>query len=395
MAAWGLAAIINLSAGAFIASWPERGSDLNIVREWGYSWLIDGTHIYKGDEFAPDYPPHAIVALSPIGLLPSPVAPLVWATLNIGLALLSVHLTVRSIRPGKTGGDVVVLMLMCLCWGAFRTLLQFSLLTYTFGIAAFRLADRRPGWSGVCLGLALMKPQIAAPFVLWAFLTRRIRHLAVATAVVAGGFALYAVRARVEPARVVADYLDILRIFYTGGTSGLVGIAQIRPLFARLIADAARVDLMSGAVSLLLLAGVCVLGLAERRPPGPPQPHYFAPALAGIWSLLTFFHLTYGFVLLLPAATLLLLLDHPESRAPRTKIFWVMQALLMFDPPTLWRWFGRWSGLPERLGAVLLDADRLWMVMLFVAMTVLGWSRVAAERDGRDNREQHGIGGHP
>ncbi len=41
---------------------------------WGRGWLVDGINIYHLVDSAVDYPPNAIVLLSPLGLLPTGVA---------------------------------------------------------------------------------------------------------------------------------------------------------------------------------------------------------------------------------------------------------------------------------------------------------------------------------
>src|SRR6266568_3394146 len=142
---------LNLSAGVLISSWPDRQADLDSMRRWGHGWLVEGTNVYQAPGEAPDYPPHAIVVLSPLGLLTPNRAVAVWAAFNLALAVLSVYLTVHAARPGPGGAlaNVAMPMLMFLCWGGFRTLLQFSLLTLTCGLASVVLADRRPAWSGV------------------------------------------------------------------------------------------------------------------------------------------------------------------------------------------------------------------------------------------------------
>ncbi len=147
-------------------------------------------NLYATDEM-PNYPPHAIVALSPLGILPHTWAVRAWGILNLGLALLAPVLAVRIVRPRSTWPTVALPILMFLCWGGFRTLLQFSLVTLVFGLLSMKLADRRPVWSGLCLGLALMKPQMAAPFVLWAVFTRRVRVVATGVAVVIAGLLLF------------------------------------------------------------------------------------------------------------------------------------------------------------------------------------------------------------
>jgi hypothetical protein len=450
LAVWALMAALNLSAGVLVSSWPDRQADLGSMRRWGRAWLVEGTNIYEAAGEAPDYPPHAIVLLSPIGLLNANRAVPAWATFNLALAVLCVYLTVRTasspwcksivaprtaMRPaGKArrpripgvfegeatppGGmqrrsnadgvapraassrraitSVALPMLMFLCWGGFRTLLQFSLLTLTCGLASIVLAGQRPVWSGLSLGFALMKPQVAAPFVLWALFTRRWRSLAVAASVVGVGFLLYCVRAAAHPLDVGASYLAILEFLYAGDAVGLIGLAQVRPLVALAVSNAAMVNAVAGGIALILLGGICALGVAESRRRSSLM--YSAPALAGIWSLLTFYHLTYGFILLLPAAALLLWAEEPESRAIRRRTFWLLQAAMMFDVPGLWRWFGPALSAPAALGAVLVQSDRALAIAFFVSMTALALGRRDRFRLVKsgcgDHGEQDGAGRH-
>jgi glycosyl transferase family 87 len=374
---WALMAVLNLSAGIVMSSWPERQTDLQSVQRWGGIWLFEGANVYRVEGEAPDYPPHAIVVLSPLAILADQVFP-VWVSFNLLLAALSVYLAVRATRPAKTAAERALPLLMFLCWGGFRTLQQFTLLTLTLGLASMVLAHRRPNWSGIGLGLALMKPQVAAPFVLWALFTRRLRVLGIACAVVAAGFLLYCVRAEADPFDVVSSYLGILRSYYLSDASGLIGLAQVRPLVSLVVPNGAFANAVAGAIALGLLAGICVLGFSESRRHAAIM--YSAPALAGIWSLLTFYHLTYGFLLLLPTATLLLWADDLESLRMRKRIFWLLQAALMFDVPGLSERYGHMLPLPDGVGALLKHADRLLMIALFVSVMALGFKR--ARREG-------------
>ena len=65
------------------------------------------------------------------------------------------------------------------------------------------------------------------------------------------------------------------------------------------------------------------------------------PALAAVWSLLAFRHLTYGFILLLPVAAMLLWLKDEATEVDRIGgSCGGFKRRLMVDLPTL----GRWSG---------------------------------------------------
>lgn len=377
--AWLLMAVVNLSAGLAIASSPERRTDLETMRRWGRAWLVAGSNVYAMENEAVDYPPNAIVALAPLAMLPERWSVPVWAGLNLVLAVIVPYLAVRTVCPTTTGSAAALPVLMFLCWGGFRTLLQFSLLPLMMGLLAIILARRRPWWSGICLGVALIKPQIAAPFFLWALFGRRLRVVVGAMGVVTGGLAVFCLKANLGLIAVMPRYTESLRTLYTADTT-LTGLSELRPLLAFTGTNTATVDAISGMVALSLLGVVCVLGIREAKRNAGVM--YSFPALAGVWSLLTFRHLTYGFLLLLPTAALLIFANDPESATFRKRLFWVLQVALMFDVPGLWRRFGYVFGAPAIVGAVSIHVDRVLLLCLFMCVAALSANagRTAASR---------------
>src|SRR5439155_818449 len=185
-----------------------------------------------------------------------------WAAFNVGLALLVPYLAFRSIRPTLTLGEAALPMCMLLCWGGFRTLLQFTLVAVVFSLLSMLLADKR-------------------------------RTLAV----------------------------------------------------------------------------VCVVGSLEGK--RKISPLYSAPALAGLWSLLVFRHLTYGFILLLPLAALLWLDTNPGTATFRKRVFWFLQIAMMADVPGLWRRFGHLIVEAPAADGWFDQVDRLVMIALFVCVLKL------------------------
>jgi hypothetical protein len=369
IAVWGFLAALNLSAGAVIATWPERQADLETMTRWGRDWLVLGLNVYGPVEDDPvDYPPHAIVALSLLALVPDGWRIPVWAGFNLLLAIVAPYLALRAVHPTLTRMGAALPVLMLLCWGGFRALLQLSLLALVFGLLAMVLADRRPRLSGWCLGMALMKPQMSAPIFLWALFTRRFQIAGWSIAVVVLGFTLVCARAGVAPVTVVRTYVQTLTEFYTGEAI-MIGLAQLRPLFALAVRSPVLIDFFSGVAALSLLVLVCVFGVRERR--SNRAVLYSAPGLAGIWSLLTFYHLTYGFILLLPLAALLLLDDSSTTFSLRRRIFWLMQIALMFDVPGLWWRFGSLTGASATVSQLTIHVDRLVMLGLFAAVATL------------------------
>lgn len=341
------------------------------MHQWVRDWLVDGTNVYAAHQFS-DYPPHALVVLSPLGLLPISPTIWAWAVMNLGFAIAAAVLAIRVVRPDTRWSELALPVLMFLCWGGFRTLLQFTLITLVLGLLAMRLADRRPIASGLCLGVSLMKPQVAIPFILWAMLTRRWRQVLVALAVPIGGFVIFCLRSGASPFAVALEYLGILGTLYVSDDDlMMVGLSQLRPAIAAVVSNPMTASVIAILVALVLLGLICRLGVSEatRR----DVMLVSAPPLAAVWSLLTFYHLTYGFVTLLPVATLLIFMNDPGTQVYRRRMFWMLQLMLMIDIPGAWRRVEPFVVTNVMNGAapLALHADRVLMAALFVGLTAL------------------------
>jgi hypothetical protein len=236
-------------------------------------------------------------------------------------------------------------------------------------------ARRRPLAAGVWLGLAMMKPQVAVPVFLWSVFTRRW-SVAVSSLAVAGALVgLFCLRSGAHPPSMLARYIETLAVNHTGEAI-LAGLSELRPAIYQLVSDVSEVDAIAGSIALGLLAAICVAGFQEGA--ARTRVLYAAPPLVACWSLMTFYHLTYGFVVLLPVMMLLALNDTSPSRL-RKALFWILQVGMMFDIPGL----SLRAGL-ERTALftnVLVHADRALILTLFTGLVVLGW-REAPESTG-------------
>lgn len=369
---WAALATLNLAIGLVVSLQPERFTDLESVMRWGREWLVYGSNVYALPDHLVDYPPHAVVLLSPLSLLPPGAAAPLWVMVNLGLAFLAPYLAARFFQPRAPFRTILLPILMFVSWWGTHTLVQFSLLALTLSMAALAMADRRPSASGVVLGMALMKPQVALPAFFWALFTRRWRVAATAMATVTVGFALFCARAHVGPGAVVERYLAILGTGYTGNAI-MTGVSDLRPVVRALVSNVSEVDLITGGIALALLAGICAAGFQEGR--ARNRALYAAPPLVACWSLLTFYHLSYGFVVMLPVLMLLLSNDTQQTRL-RKALFWVLQIGLMIDVPGA----ARRAGLADVpvLGVALLQVDRLLVLLIFVGLVTLAWRESAA-----------------
>ncbi|MSO56915.1 MAG: DUF2029 domain-containing protein [Acidobacteria bacterium] len=366
---WAALAILNLAAGVIVSTQPVRLFDLESMMRWGRAWLVGGLNIYLpiGGDFV-DYPPNAVVLLSPLGLLPFGLAVPFWVLLNIGLVCVAPYLAARFFRPHDPFRVIALPILMFLFWGGVRTLTQFSLLALTLSMAALVLADRRPIAAGALLGLAMMKPQVAVPVFLWSVFTRRWRVALTSTLGVLVLFAAFCVRAREDsPLLVLTQYANNLALYHTGDAI-LAGLSELRPLIRQWASTVSDVDAIAGSIGIGLLGGLCVAGFQEGSV--RKRVLYAAPPLVACWSLLTFYHLTYGFIILLPVLMLLALND-AEHSSLRTALFWILQLGMMFDVSGL----GRRAGLADTpfYTTVLVHADRVLILGLFVGLVALAW----------------------
>ena len=361
-------AVLNLIAGVVIASWPERQSDLETIQRWCGLWLYHGVDVYSAEGELPDYPPHALVLLSPLSAVTLHSGVLIWACVNLLLLPMTAFLAIKHVSPRVSLAAAAIAVLLFLCWGGSRTLLQFSLVSLAFGLLASVLSDRRPVLSGICLAVALMKPQIASPFFIWLLMVHRWKVVAIGLSGVLFGVAVYCAHAGANPLEVGVRYVDNLRLFYTRDAL-LVGIAQLRPLFELSLVAPHLVDLGVMISSAVLLGIIAVARYYERGTESRLM--FAAPGLVALWSLLTFHHLTNGFLLLWPLAALLLFSRDPETATFRWRLFWLLQIGLVFDVPGLWRRFGHLLRAPTWIDDVLMHFDRAFMLAVFAAVAVL------------------------
>jgi hypothetical protein len=365
---WAALALLNLAAGIVVALQPDRWSDLDSIMRWGREWLVEGANVYAAPDSLVDYPPNAIVFLSPLGVLSFAVARPFWAAANLAFVFLAPYFAARFFQPHAPFRIILLPILMFASWWGAHTVVQFSLLALMLSMAALMWADEREGVSGVCLGLALMKPQVALPVFLWTLFTRRWKTATIALGVVAAGVALFCARAHASPVQVTSRYLAILATYHIGDAI-LTGASEIRPLIRLVVSDPSRVDGISAAVALGLLAGICVAGFQEGR--SHRRLLYAAPPLAACWSLLTFYHLSYGFVVLLPALMLLAFNDTEQTRFRRT-VFWLVQIGMTLDLP----------GIARRTGGSLPHADRIVILLIFSGLAALAWRESAPPAAG-------------
>ncbi|MGV2290632.1 glycosyltransferase family 87 protein [Trinickia sp. YCB016] len=138
------------------------------------------------------YPPTFLLAVTPLALLPFPIAYFLFVAGSVALfthSVLRVSGLAQWVRGARVGA-LVVTALPCVFVDAVMG--QNALLTAALAALAVYWIDRKPWLAGLCIGALAIKPQMALlfPFVLVA--VRAWRVLAVA-AISAAAFALVSV----------------------------------------------------------------------------------------------------------------------------------------------------------------------------------------------------------
>jgi hypothetical protein len=380
----GWLAAINLLAGTVNALRPHQSQDLKTVREWSTLWLWEAANPYAVARA--DYPPNALIFLSPLALVPEQLVALIWVGLSLGLAAISVWLTFRMLFPQASLRAVVLPALLFLSWGGLRIGLgvgQFHLLALTLGLAAVATADKRPHVSGVLLGLALIKPHLAGAFFLWAVLTRRWRVAVIALLIVLLGVLAFAARLGRSPIELALSYLSVLESELAGSTPA-TGV-DLRPLLHLMMGPTQEASVVHvGLVAVLLAA---VVGLAMRlgraQHPGP-----ILLSLCCVFALLALPHSVYDIVLLLPVALWLHGASRPSATVAWSKhatskwiVFWLLQAALVLEVPGI---AYKLTGHSRAALPLLTGVDTAIVAVVFAYLLWTARVRTARLREQRD-----------
>lgn len=397
---WAAVAALSLAWGLLTALRPGHSQDFHSIYTWVQTWLRQGSSPYLlPDYIVANYPPHAIVALSPLALMPESWAAGLWACLNVALAPLIAYLAFRALRPGATKSDAVLPCVMFLAWAGLRTGIsngQFTLLVLAFGMLAFLFAEKRPWLGGIFLALALMKPHIGGAFLLWALFTKRWRMLPAAVVLMSAGLLLFSLRLMESPLESVRAFLSVLQHQFGRGAEAQGSVAlrvvEVRPLIALFIHN----EVWAGRIQqLLLLALLGCAGVAARMKSRLSRDELDAAVLqlCCLWMLMSVFHNPYDTILLLPLLMGLWIVSRTkeEARGHRTRqaAVWVLQLAMVLELPGLWWKLSKTYDLSSLspLGVLLAHFDRLLVLGLFCYLCRRVWLARSARSESRGATE--------
>ncbi|HEX7796624.1 MAG TPA: glycosyltransferase family 87 protein [Vicinamibacterales bacterium] len=369
---WLLVGVANVAAGVWIACRPAQSRDVWTVAHWCRDWLLSGVSPYPGAEFRTNYPPYALVLLSPLAIIPDRILGLTWSLISAALAVTVGWLGLKA--SGVTAREheaLVVSIGFFLAWESLRVGLglgQFTLVALACGLGA--VVSRERVTRGVLLGLSMIKPQIGVAFLLWAMLEGAWASVVISALPIVLGTIVFAARLGQSPLGVAAAYSDVF-LHQVSGAGFRQGSLELRPLIHDVVGTAAVADMIHTA---FVAATLVFLVFAHRRMSTANRSLFLLP-LTCLWTLMSVYHAAYDLVLLWPA-TIALWSWQLRARAGAgvIAVLAALQLALIVDIPGLW-W--KVAGRPESPAfegwgpAVLQHFDRFLVVALFATLIAL------------------------
>jgi hypothetical protein len=168
------------------------------------------------------YPLSCLLLLTPLAVLPWPVAHVAWAIMNVGLTLLLIWMLLVRARFQKTDWRSYVFVAFALALAPLQTgLATGSIAIATVALCGIALTrdQRSTIFAGVLFGLAVcLKPQIGLPFLAYYLLRRHWRVCGIAAAVVATTLIVAMMRLAMSGTQWLQDYRTDSKILLSTGT---------------------------------------------------------------------------------------------------------------------------------------------------------------------------------
>lgn len=333
---WGALALACIVAGILTADDATRSEAYFDVRHWLSVWRT-GANVYEL-KLAVDYPPHALVYLSPLLWFPEHYGEVWFAIVNsvicVGAAWFLVSLTSGYAGVALSRAERLAYVLMLIAWSPTRVCIwngQTTPLVILCCCVSLCLATRYPIAAALALAVGMSKPHIAIGFVLFAAFLRLWRLIAISAATAVSTAVLYAVTVSRSPVVVLREYLNTLLDVY-GGPQFLRGEVDIRPFFVDSISDYSTGETLFLATACGLAVTLIALIWRARH-----NPHAAVWVLCSslMWAIAVFPFRRYGLLLIAP--TILLLLWRPGASARTLTLAGLVIFLIVADLPFLIR----------------------------------------------------------
>lgn len=281
-------------AGDFVVFWPAAKAilDGNMVSLYIGDGMHDAMLHYRPEgaleRLTWQYPPHAGLIFSPIGLLPFPVAYLTWFAL--GVAALAGSLTVAKVDYRA----IVVLMLTSPVFLALITG-QIALFMTSLMLLAVFWAKSRPILAGLAAGLLTLKPQLGI-FLPLVFIAGGHWRAFASAAVIS--LTLWLGSAALLGIDVWVAFFERLGLVSDLVSEGVMPYSKMLNVYAASNLALLPEVVASGITVLAALAAACAVFWTSRK---TDDPRWRYAVLATVTLLVTPYSWYYELALILPA----------------------------------------------------------------------------------------------
>ena len=238
---------------------------------------------------APNYAHLTYIALLPFSYLSWDVAKLVWAISTLFCAILSVR--VLSKHAGLSDVETLVILFLFLCSTPLRSTIgngQHGVLVLLCFSALF-LEKQRLG--SILIGIGFFKYSFAPPMLLYLFFSRGLKFAVLSSIACISGWLLFSLYVVENPIETLMQPLKVSANAVGNGSADIMTISGFIFSNKEAVVDRVLVYLIPVGLSVALGWFIAKIG----------GTNVFKFSLIGIACLVTFKHLIYDFVFLLPA----------------------------------------------------------------------------------------------
>lgn len=340
---WTVVALASLAAAVWVALQPGQLEDLHEVRTWLSYVQSHSADPYAYFDRTLDYPPIALLVLSPLRLIPEGTLAVWFLPFSIVITALAGWVFVGAISDRLytelPTAQRIAIVAMILSGSSVRGAIwigQTVALSVLFGALALAWSRRRPFAAAMMLALCSFKPHLGVGFGLAILLIDGFDVIVIASAIVISASLLVAAAINQSVLTILASYAHNLISMYDG-PDRIRGVLSLRWAFEDLTG-------YYGLATLLYAVAACaslvLIGVVARRAPdaaGRAQ----ATAVALLWLLLFLPSQLYNGLMALPAVWLLM---WPEGNLIRreSRRLAAVAAFVLFgvvDVPRLVRFF--------------------------------------------------------
>ena len=290
------------------------------------------------------YPLPCLFLLTPLAVLPWPVAHIVWLLITLGLTLGVVGALLVWSGFDKDDWRMYVFVAFAIALAPLHTgFAAGSIVIATVAICgiAFVLEQREKDVvAGILLGVAVcMKPQIGLPFLFCYLLRRRWRLIVTASGMVVTAFLLAVIRLAISGASWLENYRTDNRVLLTTGILSdfterdpiRFSLINLQVLFYAMLHKAAAANVLALIVSALLFATwltfVARYGLLAQD--GNAAKIILPISALAVMSLLPLYHRLYdAFLLIFPICWSLHEFYGPQWKLVRTGLMMMLPFLV-------------------------------------------------------------------